>query len=295
MKLKDKPAKQDLPGFMKRKVSVINKSTNIKPAKSIHTGHRERLKEQYLNNGIHSMTEIQQLELLLFYSIPQKDTNPIAHALLSRFGSIKEVLMANFSDLVQVEGVKDNTALFLKLVNNMTTICNLPDDKDSISSSKDAKDYCSKLYIGVKVEQFYVICLSKSNKILGVKLIDSGTADEINVQIRKITEFAIAKHSNRIIISHNHPFGEGKMSDEDCRFTYSVVCSCLLNSIDILDHLIVGNNRVYSLAENNVIQKLKARAFDKVKISSEVKALISSSSSEYILSETFDTNVTFND
>lgn len=285
MKLRN--TKEETPAYLKRE-SNKNTAKKEKPKNNIHVGHRERLKKQYITNGAHTMTDIQQLELLLFYAIPQKDTNPIAHALLTKFGNIKNVLNANVRDLCTVEGIKESTATFLKLVSNMATICSAPKEGETIGSTKAAKSFCSKFYVGVTLEQFHVVCLSKNNKVLGTKMIRSGTVDEIKIDIRDITEFAFSLNCNRIIISHNHPEGNCTMSDEDCRFTYSLICSCLLNSIEILDHIIVSNSGSFSMNEHLLIEKLVKRAKDNILITSGRQVFISSDSKPYERSEEFD-------
>lgn len=293
MKLKN--TKEEIPSYMKRKSETSSKPKPIKKAQNIHSGHRERLKMQYVQNGVHSMTDIQQLELLLFYAIPQKDTNPIAHALLNKFGTIKNVLGASVRDLCTVDGIKESSATFLKLVSNMATICSLPKPGETVGTSAQAKNYCSKFYVGVNLEQFHVVCLTKDNKVLGSKMIKSGTADEVRVDIRDITQFAISLNSNRIIVSHNHPEGKGQMSDEDCRFTFSLICSCLLNEIELLDHIIVGIDRNFSLHEHKILEKLTKRANDKVLIPKDTQIFLSSLSENYIRSEEheFEINIDF--
>ena len=293
MKLKQNT--KDTPAYILReehKKAVSKEVKADKPkTKNVHEGHRERLKKQYLTNGIHSLTDIQKLELLLFYAIPQKDTNPIAHALLDKFGSIKGVLHANPRELAEIDGIKDSTATFFKLVSNMATVCSLPKEGALIGGTTDGKTYCSKFYVGVTLEQFHVVCLSASNKVLGSKLIKAGTVDQVNVDIRDITEFAVNLGCNRILVSHNHPNGEGRMSDEDLRFTYSLICSCLLNSIEVLDHIIVGKNSVYSMNENQVIQRLVQRAHSKVLISEETKIFLSNIRKTYKTDQIFDCDI----
>lgn len=268
----------------KQKNKLKTKS-EAKSKSNIHKNHRSRLKAQFVKSGIDSLSDIQKLELLLFYSIPQKDTNPIAHALLDEFSSIKNILSAEISELVKIKGVKENTAILLKLIGNLITFTNLPNPEDFIGSTHKAKEFCSKLYVGVEVEQFYVICLTKANRIKKVKLIKSGTMDEVNVQIRNITAFALEAKCSRIIISHNHPSGLGVMSDEDFRFTYSLMCSCLLNSIDVLDHIIVGTDRAISLCEQHLIRKIKERAVASLNLPQDRISMLSADSEEYIVFE----------
>ena len=264
---------------------VVNELNKLKKEKvsNIHKDHRYRLKNQYLTNGISSLTDVQKLELLLFYSIPQKDTNPIAHELITHFGSLKNVLKADYNELIKVKGVKENTATLLTLVNGILNFCNQPDTDDSIGSTAEAKSYVSKFYYNVDVEQFYVFCLNKSNKVKKYVLLQSGTADEVNVQIRQITQIALESKCNRIIISHNHPNGKAEMSDEDCAFTFSLICSCMLNSIDLLDHIIVGTDRTISLSEQQVTKRLKSKAFKTIQLPDDKFKILSASSEAYII------------
>ena len=154
-----------------------------------------------------------------------------------------------------------------------------------IHASAQAKEYASELYLNVDVEQFYVICLTNSNMVKKCVMIKSGKVDEVNVQIRNITQVALESKCSRIIVSHNHPAGKAAMSDEDARFTYSLLCSCLLNSIDVVDHIIVGTDKTVSLGEQNIMQKLKQRAVKTIQLSSDTDFMLAEPSSPYIINE----------
>lgn len=262
-----------------------NSSMNDKTEPNIHKNHRMRLKNQFLQNGLSSLTDVQKLELLLFFSIPQKDTNPIAHKLLEKFGSLKNVFSASQKTLTEVKGIKENSAILIKLISSFFKELSTPNDVHSINGVSDAKNFCKQLYVGVDVEQFYVICLSKSNQIINYKMLQSGSADEVVLQIRKITEFAIDNNCSRIIVSHNHPSGHAVMSDEDAAFTYNLICSCLLNSIEIIDHIIVGTDTVISLAYQKHLTILKEKAYNLLEIPASKQALLSSGSAEYVVDE----------
>ena len=256
---------------------LTEKSTNI------HKDHRSRLKTQFIEHGLEPLTDVQKLELLLFYAIPQKDTNPIAHELISTFGSLKNVFKASHSQLMQVNGVKENTATLITLTNSMLNYTERPSNKTTISSSSIAKDFATRFYYNVDVEQFYVICLTKSNDVIKSFMIKSGTIDEVDVQIRTITQVALDCKCNKIIISHNHPNGKAQMSDEDCAFTYSIVCSCMLNSIDVVDHIIVGTDKTISLQEQHILQKIKERAANTIQLPRDKKVFLSSLSANYVV------------
>lgn len=252
---------------------------------NIHKNHRQRLKEQYLQNGLSSLTDVQKLELLLFYAIPQKDTNPLAHSLLNEMGTLRGVLTAEPKALQKIKGIKQNSAILLSLAGDLLNEISKPDTNYHIGGTTDAKEFCKNLFVGVEVEQFYVICLNRSNRVTKYKMIQSGTVDEVNLQIRSITQFAIEEKCNRIIICHNHPVGKGEISDEDTKFTFSLLCSCMLNNIDIVDHVIVGTDRVISMHTRNTLNRLKKKAFDSLRLPVEQGSFLADVSEEYIIDE----------
>ena len=271
------------------KKSTENAKTAIKELKAeksnIHKDHRARLKTQFINNGIDALTDVQKLELLLFYAIPQKDTNPLAHTLLNNFGSLSAVMSASYTELIKTPGIKENTATLIRFFGSMLNYSGRPDDDDTINSSSKAKDYVSKYFNHIAVEQFYVFCLTKSSKVKKAILINSGTVSEVNVQIRNITEAALETKCNRIIVAHNHPNGKAVMSGQDCRFTYSLICSCILNNIEILDHIIIGTDKTISLYEQGILGKLKQKAASTIQISDENRMFISETPNGYTKSQ----------
>ena len=286
MELRKRVTDYDLDEKTTNAIMQLEKQKSKKSEKpNIHKDHRSRLKKQFVEHGLESLSDVQKLEMLLFYSIPLKDTNPIAHALIDEFGTFKNVFHADFHDLMRVLGVKENSATLISFLNGMLNYCSRPDLEDIVGSSAKAKEYVSKYYFNIDVEQFYVFCLTKSNKIRKAVLINSGTIDEVDVQIRQITATAIEHKCNRIIISHNHPSGKAVMSEQDCRFTYSVICSCILNNIDVLDHIITGTDRTISLLEQGIIERLKSRANGTIQISKERKSFLAESTKNYIKSE----------
>ena len=242
---------------------------------NIHKDHRSRLKNQFINNGIDSLTDIQKLELLLFYAIPQRDTNPLAHKLLKEFGSLSHVISAGYNELMKVDGIKENSATLIRFFGSMLNYCSRMDVDDVIDSSSKAKEFATKQFSHIVAEQFYVFCLTKSNKVKKSFLINTGSTSEVNVQIRTITEKAIDTNCDRMIIAHNHPMGKAVMSSQDCRFTYSLLCSCILNNIELLDHVIVGTDKTISLYEQGILAKLKQKASEIIQITPSNRMFVS--------------------
>ena len=249
--------------------------------KSIHKDHRSRLKNQFVNNGIETLTDIQKLEMLLFYSIPLKDTNPLAHKLINEFGTLSDVLSASYNELIKVDGVKENTATLIRFFGSMLNYCSRPVADETLNSSSKAKQFITQYFKHVSVEQFYVFCLTKSSVVKKAFLINSGTTSEVNVEIRNITEKALETNCNRMIIAHNHPAGKAVMSNQDCRFTYSLLCSCILNNIELLDHVIVGVDKTISLYEQGILATLKKKASETIQITDSNRLFISEEPADY--------------
>lgn len=270
------------------KKQTSSPKTKATQKNNIHKDHRARLKKQFVENGIDKLTDVQKLELLLFYALPQKDTNPLSHNLINEFGSLSDVMSANYNELVKVDGVKENTATLIKFFGSMLNYCGRPIDDDTINNSAKAKEFATKYFNHVAVEQFYMFCLTKSNKVKKAFLINSGSTSEVNVEIRNVTEKALETNCNRIIVAHNHPHGRAVMSGQDCRFTYSLICSCILNNIEIVDHIIVGTDRTISLYEQGIMAKLKQKAACTIQITDTNKFFVSEKPAGYHKSEVDD-------
>ena len=254
----------------------VNISVKTKTkSNNIHKDHRSRLKNQFVEGGIDKLTDIQKLELLLFYAIPQKDTNPLAHKLLEAFGTLSDVLSAKYSELMKVDGIKENSATLIRFFGSMLNYCNRPLENAVINSSAKAKEHATKYFSHVYVEQFYVFCLTNSGKVKKAFLINTGSTSEVNVQIRHITEKSLETNCERMIIAHNHPHGKAIMSSQDARFTYSLLCSCILNNIDLIDHIIVGTDRTISLYEQGIMANLKEKASKIIQISDDKQMFVS--------------------
>ena len=240
------------------------KDTKIKTASEMHANHRERMREIYLKNGFDAFSEVEILEYMLFFAIPRIDTNPIAHRLLDKFGSLDNVLEAPIEALMQVDGVGYHTALYLNLMLNVTNTYSKSKRSDRIMGTNSAKEYCSKLFTGKTVEEFYIICLSSANHIIACDKLGVGSVSKVNIVIKDITKHIVLRNCDRIIITHNHPKGIAQPSDEDLNFTRNILSNCILNDVDVLDHIIVGSNGQFSLSETSIWKELRNDAIDRL-------------------------------
>mgnify|MGYP000945577148 FL=1 len=221
----------------------------------MHEGHRERMKKRFLSEGIDGFNQHQVLEMLLFYTIPRRDTNPLAHELIDRYGSLSGVLEANPEDLKKVPGVGSNTAVLLSFIPSLCRryMNDKWKEKPLLNSSAKAGDYAATLFYGRLYEAFYVICLNARNEVLYADLVHEGTIDSAPVYPRLIVETALKHQANGIILAHNHPGGSLQPSSADLDATRKIKSACDAISIHVTDHIIVAGARHFSFADHGLI------------------------------------------
>lgn len=217
----------------------------------MHEGHRERLKKRFINEGLDNFEVHNVLELLLFYSIPQKDTNETAHRLLDRFGSLSEVLDAPVSELVKVEGIGEHTAVFLSL---MPQLCRrYMQDKTAEAEHRGIPDmakFAARTLSGLTNEHFMLICVDNTQTMLNYHFISEGTVDSSTVDLRKIIQILIGSNATAAVVAHNHPRGNAMPSRADLKTTMTIASALRPLSIKLLDHVVVKNEKEYtSMAE----------------------------------------------
>lgn len=235
----------------------------VKSDPNIHANHRKRVKEKFLKTGLSGFAQHEILELLLFFAIPYSDTNPLAHELIRKFGSLDKVLDADSEQITEIPGVGEHTALLLKLVPalfNEYSKCKTKSFK-TLAGFSEAIAFSKLLFAGLATEALSVICLDAKSNIISFKQIATGSFNKVPVAIRNITNFVLKNNCDRIIVAHNHPQGDAVPSDEDILFTNKLFYSCLLNDIDILDHIIVGKEKAFSFAHERLLSEIKLQVF----------------------------------
>ena len=218
----------------------------------LHDGHRNRLKNRFLNEGLTNFEDHNVLELLLFYSIPRSDTNEIAHELLNKFGSLHGVFEAGMEDLMSVNGISRHSAVLIKMIPELFVVYGRDKVRDiqKINSSDDAKQFFIPRFYGKVREEVQLVLLDdKMNIIKWVKIYE-GSVNSANVPIRKIVEIAIENRATNVIIAHNHPTGLILPSKDDLRATANVREALALVDVKLLDHVIVSDNEAASLKDS---------------------------------------------
>ncbi|KOA18071.1 hypothetical protein CLHOM_35840 [Clostridium homopropionicum DSM 5847] len=223
--------------------------------KSLHNGHRQRLKNRFLQEGLQSFEDHEVLQLILFYAIPYKDTNEIAHKLINKFGSLSKVVEANPKDLEKISGISEHSSILISLFPHFIRkyMADRGKEKLSLDSSKKAGEFACSLYYGISYEVFYVICLDAQHNLLHYEIVHEGTIDEAPIYPRLIVESALRHKAHSIILSHNHPGETMNISESDINATKRIISALAPIEIDVIDHIIIAGNRYISFSEQKII------------------------------------------
>ena len=218
-------------------------------------GHRQRLRERFLNQGLDSFQDYEALELLLLYVARQQDMKPVAKALVERFGSFKNVLDASSEELQSIEGVGPAAATLLHLIKQAAAryLQQVSRARFSPDSPEALIQYCI-LSLGAEPnEKFRLICLDSHFAIVDEQDVAEGTVNQANVYPRKVMEMALRAKASTLVFVHNHPDGNVTPSDFDKTLTRGLILSAKTMGIMVYDHLIVSRDTCFSFRENQLL------------------------------------------
>ena len=187
-----------------------------------HDGHRQRLKTEFLARP-DSFPDHKLLELLLFYANPRSDTNPLAHELIDRFGSLAGVLDAPVEELCKVKGVGEHHLL---------------------------RPY----FFGARNEMLCLLCLDGKGKVLGIRKLGEGNVNAVAITTRLITEAALSLNASAVVLAHNHVSGIALPSDDDVATTNSLAPFLAKLGVELVDHLIFVDDDMVSLRDSGYYQ-----------------------------------------
>lgn len=223
-----------------------------------YKGHRERIRKKFMDKGIHSFSNYEILEFLLFYCNAQGDTKPIAKAILKKFKSLNRVFKADVKELETVEGVGPISAILIKFVGELLTELygeNLKiETKADKITDKEALLKFLRNKIGYEdIEKFYVIYLSSSNEVIAFEESSSGTLDRSSIYPREIYKRVIMENAKSIIIAHNHPSGNTCPSKCDIDITNEIAKGLKNFGALLLEHIIITRDSYFSFLEEGLI------------------------------------------
>lgn len=219
---------------------------------TIHSGHRQRLKERFRKEGLDHFDELYVLELLLFYCMGRKDTNPLAHELLNRFGSLTGVFNATAEELERVPGIGEHISTFLTLIPQVGRYYQIRQTEtgDILRTIPQCGKYLIPHFYGRENETVFLLCLDAKCKVLACKMVGEGSVNSANIPIRRVVEMALNSNATTVVLAHNHPSGLALPSDDDIQTTLRVAKAMAAVEITLADHIVVADNDFVSLCQS---------------------------------------------
>ena len=223
---------------------------------SIHEGHRERMRKQLKTSGMDSLSDVQVLEMLLYYAAPRGDTNPAAHALLKRFGTLDGVFSAPETELRKIDGVGEVAAQLLLLVPQVARRCLMSRSTQIqvLDTTSKCGQYLLPFLHGEREEVVYLLCLDAKCKALDCVLIHRGGVNVASIAARKVVKAALDSNATSVVLAHNHPSGLALPSQEDKQTT--MVLKAALDAVGVVlaDHIIVADDDFVSMRDDGILE-----------------------------------------
>ena len=217
---------------------------------NVHAGHRERVREKYLKGGLDSFADHEVLELLLFYANPRGDTNPIAHELIRKFGSVSQVFDASYDDLITVKGVGEAAATLITLMPGIFRRYS-QDKADSvkfINNTDAAAEFLMPRFVGMNNERVGVLFLDVKGRVKNFVFVSDGSLRFAHIDMRRVAQLSLQNNADSVIVAHNHPEGIAAPSRSDIETTKLLINALGVINIRVADHIIISDKEYFSMA-----------------------------------------------
>ena len=224
---------------------------------SIHTGHRQRAKSEFLARGLEGMPDHRALELLLFYAIPQGDVNPLAHELINHFGDLAGVFNATYDQLLEVKGVGANTATLIKLLPALAGryLERRTQMGDQLFTTWQFREVLLPCFFGARNEMAWMVCMDGKNKLIACRKLGEGIADQVAILTRKVVETALSCNAVKVALAHNHVSGVAIPSAADLHTTHELRRVLQQVSIELVDHFVVADDDMVSMRDSGCFER----------------------------------------
>ena len=223
-------------------------------------GHRQRLRDKFLAQGVEAFTDAEIIELLLTFGTPRSDCKEAARALLAQFGSLPAVLDAAPVQLQQVKGVGPKNTFALHFIQGVARryLHQRVVGKEYVRSSREVADYLIHSMRGLQHEVLTVVFLDAAHAVIDATVVAEGTVTVNTIYPRELVKAALARNASALVIAHNHPSGSLTPSRQDSELTRSLYLVCSFMHLDLLDHLIIGaGDQVYSFADQGLMATIR--------------------------------------
>lgn len=225
-----------------------------------HDGHRERMRRRFLDHGLDNFDDHNVLELLLFFALPRRDTNALAHRLMQRFGSLDGVFDAPAEELQAVEGMGESAVTLIRLVPAVGRRYMMRRGQPGriLRDTEAAGRYLVPRFLGERDEIVLLLCLDAKMKLLACRELGRGDVRHTGLNLRKLAEAALSHNAAAVILAHNHVSGVALPSPEDRESTARAWQLLQTLNVELIDHIIVGGDDFVSLKDDGFFDRLKA-------------------------------------
>ena len=230
----------------------INSQKKSDKKENPHENHRQRMRERFSRTGGEGMQDHEMLEMLLYYSIPRKNTNEIAHNLIKRFGSIAGVFEASEDQLLMVDGISHNSVTLIKMMIPLFHEYKKQSKSGKrLTTAEECGHFLCDYYSGIMKERVTVRCIDASCKVLAFETVCEGDTGNCLLNCRRLVEIVLKYPlTSAVIIAHNHPGGLALPSREDINATNEMIKTMRSMNINIVDHIIVAGDEYVSMASS---------------------------------------------
>lgn len=217
----------------------------------IHEGHRERMKEKFLSDGADAFLPHELLEIMLYYCVPRRDTNPLAHKLINTFGSFSSVFDAPPELLIEA-GLSKNAAVLIHLIPHISRIYLQDRNNDDRKISKDTVEkIVLPHFVGRKNEVVLLVLIDAKGKVLYSNIINEGSVGASEIYVRDLVNLSVKYNASAAMLAHNHPSGVAVPSRQDLLTTKKIAKALRLVNVTLLDHIVVADNEYTSMAQSD--------------------------------------------
>lgn len=221
--------------------------------KDFHTGHRERLRQKFIDGKI---SENELFELLLSFVIPRRDVRPLARGMMAKYGSLHHILISSVEELESNKGIGHNTAIFIKTIHETMVLGYRAQMRDQpiFHNPKILANYCNMLLGGKHVEECHILYLDENRQLLLDETHSVGTTDCAAVYPREILKRALNLNARAVVMLHNHPTPCISFSTPDVEITLQVQAILAPLNIELMDHYVVSGGIVYSARDLSLLK-----------------------------------------
>ncbi len=216
----------------------------------------DRPREKLLLKGINSLSDAEILAILIGSGSKNETAVDLAKKILSRVNNnLHELGKLSINELIKNKGIGEAKAITIIAALEIGRRRKLSDilSRKQINKSRDVFEIFHPILSDLPHEEFWILLLNRSNKVISKIKISQGGITGTVIDIKMIIKNALEKLASSIILCHNHPSGNITASNADNDITNKLVEASKLFEIQVLDHIIIGDNKYYSYADDNKI------------------------------------------